>query len=115
MRLRSKVLVQQLTQFHDRFGAVSQQIVAPVLPCHALCDRPGQSTRPCTPRRQAHQPRQGCEAGRRDKVVLKAQPIPQFVPRLGVLFELHPLQEFGDAFDIPVAVPHLRPVHHAGS
>ncbi|RZE54766.1 hypothetical protein C0R00_31550 [Streptomyces albidoflavus] len=42
------------------------------------------------------------------------EPVSQFLPCFGVVLELHLFEKRGDSIDIPVAVVHLRPVHHLG-
>ncbi|MFF0560883.1 hypothetical protein [Streptomyces sp. NPDC004266] len=113
-RTRLQVLVQQRAELRDLVGAVRQQVVAAMVSCRASQDRSRQSTRRCAPGGKTHQPRQGGKAGGEDEVVFEDQPVSQLLPYFGVVLEFHLFQKRGDSIDIPVAVVHLRPVHHLG-
>ncbi|MFE5584117.1 hypothetical protein [Kitasatospora sp. NPDC056531] len=75
---------------------------------------PHQGARLRAARREAHQLRQGGEAGREDQVALEDEPPTQLLPRIRVVPAFQPRQERRDAIDIETAVTYACPVHHPG-
>ncbi len=85
-----------------------------MVPRRALKNPSRQAARLRAARCEAHQLRQGGQAGREDQAILKDEPQAQLLPRIRIVPTFQLRQERRDAIDTESAVAYACPVHHPG-